>query len=195
MKKNPWNGLMIFEKDHAQELLRRLAARVTPDRASREDLAQEAMIHLWQQELRCPRQSQSWYIQSCLFHLLNYVQRGRSVDSTRRGRARYAITCSSSSIDSAVDPLVHDESLLPTVCARDILDLLLPKLNRREREILQCLAEGLELGDIARRLRVSRQAVSKQRHKIARIAARLGITPPSKPSTLQEVRAPVSACA
>src|SRR5262249_7047188 len=66
---DPWDALMIFENNHAQATLRRLAARVTPDRAAREDLAQEAMIHLWQQELRCPRQSESWYIQSCLFHL------------------------------------------------------------------------------------------------------------------------------
>jgi len=180
---------MIFERLQARKLLRRLAARVTRDAALQEDLAQEAMIHLWRQELRYPRQSQSWYIQSCLFHLLNYVQRGRSVDSTRRRRVQGVITCSSLSLDSAVDPLDHDESLLPTVCAQDILDLLLPKLKRREREILQCLAEGLELGDIARRLRVSRQAVSRQRHKIALLAAKLGITPPSKPSALQEGRA------
>ncbi|HEU0010918.1 MAG TPA: sigma-70 family RNA polymerase sigma factor [Verrucomicrobiae bacterium] len=183
---NPWNGLMIFEKDHAQEVLRRLAARVTPDRASREDLAQEAMIHLWQQELRCPRQSESWYIQSCLFHLLNYVQRGRSLDSPRRRRARCSITALSQPADRTEVHPQRDESLLPTVCANDMLDLLLPKLKQREREILCWLAEGLELGDIARKLRVSRQAVGKQRRKIALVATRLGITPPSKPSTSQK---------
>jgi RNA polymerase sigma factor (sigma-70 family) len=175
---------MIFEKGHAQELLRRLAARVTPDKASREDLAQEAMIHLWQQELRCPRQSESWYIQSCLFHLLNYVQRGRSLDSPRRRRARCSITALSQPAERTEVHPQRDESLLPTVCANEILDLLLPKLKQREREILCCLAEGLELGDIARKLRVSRQAVSKQRRKIALVATRLGITPPSKPSIL-----------
>jgi len=177
---------MVFEKDHAQELLRRLAARVTRDRASREDLAQEAMIHLWQQELRCPMQSESWYIQSCLFHLRNYVQRGRSLDSARRRGARCSIRTSSQQADSTEIHPERDESLLPTVCANDILDLLLPKLKQREREILCCLAEGMELGDIARKLRVSRQAVSKQRRKIALVAEKLGITPPSKPSTSQK---------
>jgi len=72
------------------------------------------------------------------------------------------------------------------VCANEILELLLPKLKMREREILRCLAEGLEVGDIARKLRVTRQAVSKQRRKIALIATRLGIMPPSKPSTSQK---------
>jgi RNA polymerase sigma factor (sigma-70 family) len=177
---------MIFEKGYAQELLRRLAARVTPDKASREDLAQEALIHLWQQELRCPMQSESWYIQSCLFHLLNYVQRGRSLDSARRRRARCSISASSQPADPTEAHPERDESLLPTVCANDILDLLLPKLKQREREILCYLAEGLELGDIARKLRVSRQAVGKQRRKIALVATRLGITPPSKPSTTQD---------
>jgi len=170
--------MMIFENSHAQDLLRRLAARVTSDRASREDLAQEAMIHLWQQELRCPKQSESWYFQSCLFHLRNYVQRGRSLDSPRRRRARGALSTGSRRADSAEVHLERDESPLPTVCANEILDLLLPKLKEREREVLRCLAEGLELGDIARKLRVSRQAVGKQRRKIALAAARLGITPP-----------------
>lgn len=174
---------MIFEKDHAQELLRRLAARVTPDKASREDLAQEAMIHLWQQELRCPKQSESWYIQSCLFHLRNYVQRGRSLDSPRRRRARGSLGTKSQRADSMEIHLGRDESPLPTVCANDILALLLPKLKRREREILWCLADGLEPGDIARKLRVSRQAVGRQRRKIALVATRLGITPPSSRST------------
>jgi RNA polymerase sigma factor (sigma-70 family) len=170
--------MMIFENSHAQDLLRRLAARVTSDRASREDLAQEAMIHLWQQELRCPKQSESWYFQSCLFHLRNYVQRGRSLDSPRRRRARGALSTESRRADSAEVHLERDESPLPTVCANEILDLLIPKLKEREREVLRCLAEGLELGDIARKLRVSRQAVGKQRRKIALAAARLGITPP-----------------
>ena len=171
---------MIFEKDHAQELLRRLAARVTRDKASREDLAQEAMIHLWQQELRCPKQSESWYIQSCLFHLRNYIQRGRSLDSPGRRRARGTIAPSARRADSTEVPPERDESPLPTVCANDILDLLLPKLKEREREVLRCLAEGLEPGDIARKLRVTRQAVGKQRRKIALTATRLGITPPSR---------------
>lgn len=174
---------MIFENNHAQELLRRLAARVTSDRASREDLAQEAIIHLWQKELRCPEQSESWYIQSCLFHLRNYIQRGRSLDSPRRRRARGSISTVSRRADSAEVHLERDESPLPTVCANEILALLLPKLKGREREVLCCLAEGLELGDIARRLRVSRQAVGKQRRKIAQVATRLGITLPSKAST------------
>src|SRR5436309_6974580 len=186
LQMNAWNGLMIFEKDHAQELLRRLAARVTPDKASREDLAQEAMIHLWQEELRCPKQSESWYIQSCLFHLRNYVQRGRSLDSPRRRRAPGSITAVSQPADPTEIHPERDESPLPTVCANDILDLLLPKLKRREQEILCCLAEGLEPGDIARKLRMSRQAVGKQRRKIALVATRLGITPPSKPSTSQK---------
>jgi RNA polymerase sigma factor (sigma-70 family) len=173
---------MIFENDHAQTMLRRLAARVTRDKASREDLTQEAMIHLWQQELRCPEQSESWYIQSCLFHLRNYVQRGRSLDSPRRRRARGSLTAFSPPADSTEVHLERDESPLPTVCANDMLALLLPKLKAREREVLCCLAEGMELGDIARKLRVSRQAVGKQRRKIALVATKLGITPPSKPA-------------
>ena len=144
------------------------------------------MIHLWQQELRCPEQSESWYIQSCLFHLRNYVQRGRSLDSPRRRRARGSITTFPQRADSTEVETGRDESPLPTVCANEILELLLPKLKMREREILRCLAEGLEVGDIARKLRVTRQAVSKQRRKIALIATRLGIMPPSKPSTSQK---------
>jgi RNA polymerase sigma factor (sigma-70 family) len=171
---------MMFEKRNAQQLLRRLAARLTPDAASQEDLAQEAMIHLWQRELRCPKQRQSWYIQSCLFHLQNYVQRGRSLDSARRRAARCDIapfSPSAGSTDPAEANPDRDESPLSTVCAKDILALLLPKLKPRERQILCCLAEGLEVGDIARKLRVSRQAVNKQRHKIALAATKLGIAP------------------
>src|ERR1043166_6888258 len=69
-----------------KESLAHMIARLTPNKALREDLLQEAMIHLWLTETRRPGQTRSWYMQSCRFHLQHYLNSGRRIDSATRWR-------------------------------------------------------------------------------------------------------------
>src|SRR2546427_3728704 len=75
---------MLIDDARTRELLARIVHRLSSDSAIREDLMQEALVHLWLLEERRPGQRQSWYLQSCKFHLQNYITAGRSVDSPKR---------------------------------------------------------------------------------------------------------------
>src|SRR6266446_2306124 len=74
---------MVIDQKETSGILRQIVFKLTPDRALREDLTQEALVHLWLREKQQPGQTQSWYLQSCRFHLQNYLRNGRSVDSRR----------------------------------------------------------------------------------------------------------------
>jgi len=77
---------MYLDEPSVKHSLLRMTRRITPNFALRQDLLQEALIHLWLTETRRPCQTKSWYLQSSKFHLLHYLDSGRSVDSTKRGR-------------------------------------------------------------------------------------------------------------
>src|SRR5690349_21572876 len=78
-----------------RESLVQMIRRLTPNSSLREDLLQEAMIHLWRTETRRPGQTRSWYLQSCRFHLQHYLNCGRSIDSTKRWRDQLPLSESS----------------------------------------------------------------------------------------------------
>ena|SRR6266568_297540 len=55
-----------------KEPLIRMIGRITSNFALRQDLLQEALVHLWLTEARRPGQTQSCYLQSSKFHLLHF---------------------------------------------------------------------------------------------------------------------------
>src|SRR5689334_13988341 len=69
-----------------RDSLVKMIRKLTPNAALREDLLQEATVHLWLTETRRPGQTRSWYLQSCRFHLQHYLNFGRSIDSAKRWR-------------------------------------------------------------------------------------------------------------
>src|SRR5262245_3014562 len=75
---------MHFTKPSCLAKLLRIIRTVTSDLILGDDLYQEAVIHLWQTEMRRPGQTESWYLKSCKFRLLHYLDSGRSVDSRKR---------------------------------------------------------------------------------------------------------------
>ena len=166
---------MLVDQGHIRELLASVIQRVTINRLAQEDLMQEALIHLWRQELQHPGQSQSWYIQNCRFFLLNLLTKDRSLDSFKRWQARCLLDPQLELNDDSADVLGSDETLFASVCAHDILDLLLRRIKPLDQQILGWLAQGLEVHEIAQRLNLSHQAVTKRRQKIAALAIQLGI--------------------
>ncbi len=168
---------MLIDDLRTKEVLRKIVARLTPDRSVRDDLMQEASIHLWLQEERRPNQTTSWYLQNCQYYLRNYLARGRSVDShKRRGRLPYEPD------DSDHSPYGYNGDgaaggVFGNVSARDIVSALTKRLTVRQQQILDYLSQGYRAREIARKLGISHPAVVKHRQQIAQTALRLGIVP------------------
>lgn len=166
---------MLIDDARTRELLSRIVFRLSSDAAVRDDLMQEALVHLWLLEERRPGQRQSWYLQSCKFHLQNYIVAGRSVDSFKRNAGR--ITFGEGEQDKFLSHDRQDEAVVDQVCARDVFALLCGRLTPFEQSILNYLAEGLGAREIALRLQVTHPTIMKYRKRIAALAIRLGIPP------------------
>src|SRR5215472_16127631 len=158
---------MLVDEGSARESLVRMVRRMTANSALREDLLQEALIHLWLAETRRPGQTKSWYLQSCKYHLLHYLASGRSVDSAKRRGGQLEVGSDSDDRDMLLEQADHGDSVLTWVSARDIISLLTPQLLPRERAVLGCFADGLGPREIGRKLRMSHTMVIKHRRKIA----------------------------
>ncbi len=149
-----------------EDLLRRMVGRMTPNFALREDLHQEALIHLWRMETRRPGQTKSWYAQSCKFHLSHYLASGCSVDSVKRGRghSRYDEDCVQP--EGFPELVESGNSVVSQVSAWDLISVLSPHLCPRELAVLDSLADGLGGREIGRKLNLSFKTVDAHRGHI-----------------------------
>jgi RNA polymerase sigma factor (sigma-70 family) len=156
----------------------RMIRRLTPNPALREDLLQEAMVHLWLTQTRRPHQTRSWYLQSCRFHLQHYLNSGRSIDSGKRWRDQMPLTDHSEDEENAAEPGDGGNSVVNSVSVREIMSLLSLELTRQERAVLECLADGLGPREIGRKLQLSHTMVIRHRRKIAAVFTRLELPYP-----------------
>jgi DNA-directed RNA polymerase specialized sigma24 family protein len=169
---------LVTDGSSVREALLRMVHRLTSNQTLRDDLLQEASVHIWLTEMRRPGQTSSWYLQSCKFHLQHYLASGRSVDSFKRG---------SSQIDQATDTEEGEaleelrdsgDTVFTWVSAREIMELLSPHLSDTERAVLECLSEGLGPREIGRELSMSHTMVIKHRRRIASVLVRFEMSPP-----------------
>ena len=160
--------------------LTRMIRRLTPNPALREDLLQEAMVHLWLAQTRRPAQTRSWYLQSCRFHLQHYLNSGRSIDSGKRWRHQMPMTEHSEDEEAAAEPGDSGNSVVNSVSVREIMSLLSLALTRQEQAVLDCLADGLGLREIGRKLKLSHTMVIRHRRKIAAVLIRLELPSPNR---------------
>lgn len=171
---------MLIEDIETLEQLGKIVVRLTSNPALREDLMQEALIHLWQIQEQNPGQTKNWYLQNCRFRLLHYLALGRSVDSPKRRASQVQPVENDDDSDNWLDRLEGSDSVLQHVSARDILTSLAKLLSPREMSILQWLAEGQGTREIAKRLGISHPMVIKHRRKIAALAKKLSIDDPQQ---------------
>ena len=169
---------MLIEDLETLEQLGKVVVRLTANPALREDLMQEALIHLWQVQEQNPGQTKKWYLQNCRFHLLHYLALGRSVDSPKRRASQVQPSDQTEDSDSWLERFESGESVLQDVSARDILAAMSTLLSDREMSILQWLSDGVGTREIAKRLGISHPMVIKLRRKIATFAKKLSIDPP-----------------
>lgn len=175
---------MLIEDVQTLEQLGKIVVRLTSNPALREDLMQEALLHLWQVQQQTPGQTNHWYLQNCRFHLLHYLALGRSVDSPKRRSSQVQPPDTGEEVDNLLDRLEGPDSVIEDVSARDMLSSLSRLLSTREMSVLQWLAEGVGTREIARRLGISHPMVVKLRRKIATLARTLSISPEEEPGGL-----------
>lgn len=147
---------------------------MTPNKSLHDDLMQEAKLHLWLTGHRRPGQTLSWYLQSCRFHLQHYLNSGRSIDSTKRWRNQAPLDESPNDDDEISNsPADSGNSVVTCVSAREIIAVLKRRLSLPEQAVLDCLADGLGVREIGRKLELSHTMVMRHRHKIASLLTRL----------------------
>src|SRR6266404_3881820 len=123
---------MFVDELSTRESLVRMVRRMTANLALREDLLQEALIHLWLTETRRPGQTKSWYLQSCKYHLLHYLASGRSVDSGKRRAGQLEFDPDEDDRDGFSQEVEGENSVFAWVSARDIISLLSRRLSSQE---------------------------------------------------------------
>ena len=164
----------LIEDEQVLNSLGRIVNSLSHEPSWRDDLMQEALLHLWRSEQERPGQSTSWYLQGCRFRLQHYLGAGRSLDSGKR-RAKQVVNDEKSPSD-LFEELHTASGHFDEVSARDLRRTISASLRPRESAVLDCLAEGLHTADIARRLRLSCPTVTKYRRKIAQLASKLGMS-------------------
>ena len=167
-----------------RETLLRMVHGVTRDAALRQDLMQEALIHLWLMETRRPGQTKSWYLQSCKFHLQHYLATGRSIDSCKRRDGKFESTLDSETNDGFPEQADSGDSVFTDVSAREIMALLSGQLKPQERAVLNCLADGLGAREIGRELKISHTMVIRYRRRIATLLIKLESTIPYRSASI-----------
>jgi DNA-directed RNA polymerase specialized sigma24 family protein len=168
----------FVEQNETHRRLKGIVARISRDPSWHDDLIQEAKIHLWQMEQRASGHTQSWYLQSCYFHLSKLVKAGKSLDSTKRSARRMVLSDSAEEDEcAALSETFIEESISETVCVRDFQSQLLQRLKPLDGRVLLLLLEGDSLSEIARQLHVSHTCVAKHRRTIMLEAIKLGLVP------------------
>jgi RNA polymerase sigma factor (sigma-70 family) len=164
-----------MDEPHLRRELAGVVKRLTGNVALRQDLMQEALVHLWLIRARRPGQTQSWYLQSCRFRLQHYLSSGRSVDSTKRRGSLLRFEEYEEENEELVETSDSGNTVLNSVSAREIMGLLANHLTDREKDVLDCLADGLGAREIGRELSISHTMVIRHRRKIAALLHRFGV--------------------
>jgi DNA-directed RNA polymerase specialized sigma24 family protein len=160
------------------ERLRKLVTRLTSNVSFREDLLQEALVHLWRMQQLQPGQTESWYLQGCRYHLQHHLAFGRSIDSPKRSSSRVHPAEDGEDHDSLLDVCDNQATsdvVRAEVSARDMVNSMSKRLTKMEQSILKYFADGLRPSEIARRLDISHSTVIKHRRRIASLAGKMGI--------------------
>jgi RNA polymerase sigma factor (sigma-70 family) len=160
---------MLLEQPGVYDQISRVVHSITNDPNEFEDLFQEAWLKFWVSERQSPDRNLSWHLQGCRYAILEYLRRGRSLDSPKHRN-------SASQLEGELeDCLAPGSNVLQEVCAHDDLSLLVEHLKPRERAVLSLLASGATTHQCCLGLGISKQAVSKILRHIRRLATRLGL--------------------
>ena len=166
---------MLSQDKGIIQLLRQICARFSADPDLQQDLLQECLIHLWRMERAKPNQTRSWYLQSCRFQIQHWLASGRSLDNPRRSNSERRISIHDDAEHPALEDYNTNGELFEAVCFQDAVSTLAGRVGRRQRKVLNGLAEGQTLSEIASQTKLSYPTVLKYRRIIADLSTKLGI--------------------
>jgi len=153
--------------------LRKIAGNVTHNRADQDDLLQEGWLYLWKNREKLENKTISYVLTGCYFRFIDYLRQGRSVDS----KSRESVTVISIFYvsDEGEAPLVsiipsRVEDIKDTVIAKDLEEQIRNHLNTKLKETYSLLLKGHTLGEIAKELNLTHEAVRLRLKEIRRIA-------------------------
>ena len=138
-----------------------IARSLTVDLDVQEDLYQEMTIRLWQIQEEHPGTKESWYYQNCYHYAIDYLRRGKSVDSKLRDGV---------SLMELSEEIVDGRNMELEIVVKMFVDRLTEQLNKNQIIILHYLTGGYKEEEIGKILGISQQAVSKQKKVIQKIA-------------------------
>jgi RNA polymerase sigma factor (sigma-70 family) len=164
---------MLIDEPEILHLANGIVHGITHDTAVQEDLIQEALLHLWQDELRYPGHTRSWYLQHCRFQLIDYLRAGHSVDALKHRASGCALSADPDDFEPHAEYLASLDDVAATASADDFFDELTRRLGPRGIAIVHDLVSEYSVPEIARELGVTEQAVRKHRRAIRAEARRL----------------------
>jgi RNA polymerase sigma factor (sigma-70 family) len=153
--------------------LRKIAGNVTNNKADQDDLLQEGWIYLWKNREKLENKTVSYVLTGCYFRFIDYLKQGSSIDS--KSRKNITVISLYYINDEGQTPLVSRipsrvEDAKNTLTAKDLEEQIRNHLNTKLKETYDLLLEGYTLGEIAKRLNLTHEAVRLQVKKIRRTA-------------------------
>lgn len=166
-------GTSLVQDERFGETLRKMIGTISHNPSVQEELLQEALIHLWKVEMDKPGRTQSWYVQSCWFHLQHWLAAGRSVDSPKRclGENRLLVG------DVELPDYHTNGECFERVSCQDLVATLGQFLHPGEMAVLRGLAKGMDLREICVTAGLSYPTALKYRRRIACLACKLESCP------------------
>ncbi len=149
--------------------LRKIAGNVTNNRAEQDDLLQEGWLYLWKNREKLENKTISYVLRGCYFRFIDYLRQGISIDS----KSRKSVTVISLhwTSDEGEAPLVsiipsRVENVKDVLIAKDLEEQIRKRLNAKIKETYDLLLEGYTLGEIAKRLNLTHEAIRLRVKKI-----------------------------
>lgn len=153
--------------------LRRIAGDVTGNKADQDDLLQEGWLYLWKNREKLENKTISYVLKGCYFRFIDYLKQGSSIDS--KSRENVTVVSLYYISDEGQTPLMSiissgAEDARDVLIARDLEEQIRNRLNAKLKETCDLLLEGYTLGEIAKELNLTHEAVRLRVKKIRTIA-------------------------
>lgn len=153
--------------------LRKIAGDVANNKADQDDLLQEGWLYLWKNREKLENKTISYVLKGCYFRFIDYLRQGKAVDS--KSRENVTVISLYYVSDEGQVPLVSSipsrvEDVKDVLIAKDLEEQIRARLTAKLKETYDLLLEGYTLGEIAKRLKLTHEAIRLRVKKIRRIA-------------------------
>jgi len=148
--------------------IKRIASMITNNRENQKDLAQEMRLHIFEKRESLKDKKEAYILRSCYFYAKHYINQGKSIDSKWRKSIRVvSLYYKDENGNKKTLPLCSDlPSPMDVVATNMTIEKIRSSLPKRQKQIFELLLEGYIPAEIAKTLKVTRAAVSKNMKKI-----------------------------